>query len=123
MDKRIDISDRLCADEVVCFLADRYHTTPKKVVQCFLAQCGIDIDGESAHADFRLEDNEMEILRGLARIAPIPGITTPDHLDDFLGAATVRLTPYEMEEFDKEYARINLMGHRADPFTESRIDK
>lgn len=56
-------------------------------------------------------------------IAPIPGTTNPDHLDDFLGAATVRLTPYEMEEFDKEYARIDLQGHRADPFTESQIDK
>ena len=26
-------------------------------------------------------------------IAPIPGTTNPDHLDDFLGAASVRLTP------------------------------
>ncbi len=56
-------------------------------------------------------------------IVPIPGTTSPVHLDDFLGAATVRLTPYEMENFDKEYAQINLMGHRADPFTESQIDK
>ena len=31
--------------------------------------------------------------------------------------------PNEMEEFDKEYAAIDLMGHRADPFTESQIDK
>lgn len=46
-------------------------------------------------------------------IAPIPGTTNPAHLDDFLGAATARLTPYEMEEFDKEYARIDLMGHRS----------
>ena len=58
-----------------------------------------------------------------AQFAPIPGTTNPGHLDDFLGAATVRLTPYEMEEFDKEYAAIDLMGHRADPFTESQIDK
>ena len=63
------------------------------------------------------------MLSRKAWIAPIPGTTNPDHLDDFLGAATVRLTPYEMEEFDKEYARIDLMGHRADPFTESQIDK
>ena len=63
------------------------------------------------------------MLSRKAWIAPIPGTTNPDHLDDFLGAATVRLTPYEMEEFDKEYARIDLQGHRADPFTESQIDK
>lgn len=56
-------------------------------------------------------------------IVPIPGTTNPDHLDDSLGAASVRLTPYEMEEFDDAYARIDLMGHRADPFTESQIDK
>ena len=56
-------------------------------------------------------------------IAPIPGTTNPDHLDDFLGAGTVRLSAWEMEEFDRDYAKIDLMGHRADPFTESQIDK
>ena len=56
-------------------------------------------------------------------IAPIPGTTNPVHLDDFLGAGTVRLSAWEMEEFDRDYAKIDLMGHRADPFTESQIDK
>jgi len=56
-------------------------------------------------------------------IAPIPGTTNPAHLDDFLGAAPVRLTASEMEEFDKAYLNIDLMGHRADAFTESQIDK
>lgn len=56
-------------------------------------------------------------------IAPIPGTTNPEHLDDLLGAGTVRLSAWEMGAFDKEYARIDLMGHRADPFTESQIDK
>ena len=56
-------------------------------------------------------------------IVPIPGTTNPNHLDDFLGAGVVRLSAWEMDEFDKEYAQINLMGHRADPFTESQIDK
>ena len=56
-------------------------------------------------------------------IAPIPGTTTPAHLDDLLGAGTVRLSAWEMEEFDREYTKIDLMGHRADPFTESQIDK
>lgn len=63
------------------------------------------------------------MLSRKAWIAPIPGTTRPVHLDDFLGAANVRLTPYEMEEFDKVYTQIELMGHRADPFTESQIDK
>jgi aryl-alcohol dehydrogenase-like predicted oxidoreductase len=55
-------------------------------------------------------------------IAPIPGTTNPQHLDDFLGAGKIRLSAWEMEEFDRDYAKIDLMG-RADPFTESQIDK
>ena len=56
-------------------------------------------------------------------IAPIPGTTNPAHLDDFLGAADVRLSAWEMEAFERDYAQIDLMGHRTDPFTESQIDK
>lgn len=56
-------------------------------------------------------------------IAPIPGTTNPAHLDDFLGAGNVRLTTDELAGFDRDYAQIDLMGHRADPFTESQIDK
>lgn len=56
-------------------------------------------------------------------IVPIPGTTNPQHLDDFLQAANVRLTTGELAEFEKDYAQIKLVGHRADPFTESQIDK
>ena len=56
-------------------------------------------------------------------IVPIPGTTNPAHLDDFLGAANVRLSAGELAEFEKDYAQIKLVGHRADPFTESQIDK
>lgn len=56
-------------------------------------------------------------------ITPIPGMTNFTHLEEFLKAASVRLSPHEMDEFDLEYSRIDLMGHRADPFTESQIDK
>ena len=56
-------------------------------------------------------------------IAPIPGTTNPAYLDDFLGGAAVSLTPEELEEFEREYGGITLMGHRADAFTESQIDK
>ena len=56
-------------------------------------------------------------------IAPIPGTTKPAHRDDFLGGAAVSLTPEELEEFEREYGGITLMGHRADAFTESQIDK
>ena len=56
-------------------------------------------------------------------IAPIPGTTNPSHLDELIGAGNLRLTSWEVEEFDRDYARIHLMGHRADPFTVSQIDK
>ena len=56
-------------------------------------------------------------------IAPIPGTTNPAHLDDVLGGAAVSLTSEELEEFEREYGGITLMGHRADAFTESQIDK
>lgn len=65
----------------------------------------------------------MWLLSRKPWIAPIPGTTNLAHLDDFLGAATVRLTASEMEEFDKAYFKIDLMGHRADAQTESQIDK
>lgn len=65
MDKPIDIPANLYEDEVVCFMADRYHTTTERVMQCFLEQeVGIPAHGEERFS-FRLADNEMEILRGL----------------------------------------------------------
>ena len=65
----------------------------------------------------------MWILSRKSWIVPIPGTTNLDHLDDLVGATDVYLTAYEMEEFDREYSKLGLMGHRADPFTESQIDK
>ena len=56
-------------------------------------------------------------------IVPIPGTTNPQHLEDFVGGVDVYLTPDELAEFESQYAKIKLMGHRADPFTESQIDK
>lgn len=38
MDKAMDIPANLYEDEVVCFMADRYHTTTERVMQCFLVQ-------------------------------------------------------------------------------------
>lgn len=55
-------------DEAVCFIADRYHTTSQKVIRCFLLQDGIVTEMEEEYMTFRLENNEMEILRGLTFI-------------------------------------------------------
>ena len=65
MNKQIDIPAALYDDEVICFIADRYHTTPEKVVQFFLAQDSLVSEPEEDPIAFRLENNEMEILRGL----------------------------------------------------------
>ncbi len=56
-------------------------------------------------------------------IVPIPGTTNSQHLDNFLGAAAVRMSSDELADFEKDYAKIHLIGHRADEFTESQIDK
>lgn len=56
-------------------------------------------------------------------IVPIPGTTSIEHLDEFLSAANVRMSSEELQAFEKDYAKIHLMGHRADEFTESQIDK
>lgn len=56
-------------------------------------------------------------------IAPIPGTTNPAHLNDLLGSTSVTLSTEELNEFETAYSKIKLMGHRADEFTESQIDK
>ena len=65
MNERIDIPAELYEDEVVCYFADRYHTSTENVVRCFLVQDGICSEQENESITFRLEDNEMEIMRGL----------------------------------------------------------
>lgn len=65
MDKRIDIPAVLYEDEIGCFIADRYHTPTDNVVKCFLVQDNIRAEQENEFITFRLEDNEIEILREL----------------------------------------------------------
>ena len=65
MNKQIEIPVELYEDEVVCFFADRYRTSPEKIVRCFLSQGGFISESEDESAAFRLEENEMEILSSL----------------------------------------------------------
>ncbi len=67
MYKQADIIDELYDDDVVCFLAERYHATPDRVVRRFLVQDGITTEQDENSVSFLLEENEMEILRGLTR--------------------------------------------------------
>ena len=61
--KQIDIPSGFYDDEVVCFIAERYHITTEELVQRFLAQN--DAASENGRWAFRLEENEMAILRDL----------------------------------------------------------
>ncbi len=57
------IPEEIYQDEVVLFLADRYHTTPRKVLGRFLEQNGHAPEAETE--PFQLEENEMAILRDM----------------------------------------------------------
>lgn len=63
MTRSEDIPEAIYADEIVSFLAGRYHTTPQAVLQRFFEQCDPASTPESAA--FRLEENEMAILRDM----------------------------------------------------------
>lgn len=63
MTRSEDIPEAIYADEIVRFLADRYHTTPGEVLQRYFEQCDPASVPESAA--FRLEENEMAILRDM----------------------------------------------------------
>jgi len=56
-------------------------------------------------------------------IAPIPGTTQYHHLSENAGAAHIKFTSNELQEFETELKAIKIQGHRADAFTESQIDK
>ena len=53
---KTELSEELCADEAVCFIADRHHVTPQQLLRYFLY-------GETS---IPLEANEVEILKGLS---------------------------------------------------------
>lgn len=63
MNQQTDIPEEIYADEIVCFLAGRYHTTPRQVLQRFIGQDTPAL--ETPPGAFRLEENEMAILRDL----------------------------------------------------------
>ena len=56
MQRKTELPEELCADEAVCFIADRHHVTLRQLLRHFLY-------GE---ASIPLEANEVEILKGLS---------------------------------------------------------
>lgn len=64
----IDFPKELCADEAVCFIADRHHVTPQQLLQYFLVENYPSMSETPANARIPLEPNEIEILKGLSDI-------------------------------------------------------
>lgn len=66
MDSKIMISESVCHDEVVEYLASRYSITPQQVINHFMCQEGILTD-KSSDSDraISFEENEMAILRDM----------------------------------------------------------
>ena len=58
MKQTTELPEELCADEAVCFIAYRHHVTPQQLLRYFLY-------GEMS---IPLEDNEIEILKGLSEL-------------------------------------------------------
>ena len=63
-----DFPKELCADEAVCFIADRHHVTPQQLLHYFLIENSPSMSETPANALIPLEPNEIEILKGLSNI-------------------------------------------------------
>lgn len=66
MEYMAELLERLCADEAVCFIADRHNVEPQQLLQNFFA------GGEEY---IHLEPNEVEILKGLSNAAEDDAVT------------------------------------------------
>lgn len=65
MDRETDTFSALYDDEAVCFIADRYHITSQELLHRFSVQDSAGFGAKEEDLAFRLEDNEIEIIRGL----------------------------------------------------------
>ena len=69
MKQKTELPEELCADEAVCFIADRHHVTPGQLLRYFHygeIPAGAAVPVETV---IPLESNEIEILKGLSGIA------------------------------------------------------
>lgn len=73
MNMQDDILRGLRNDEIVSFLAVRYRTSADNIVMWFLVQDGLVDDLDTKNGLLRLEENEMEMLRGLMRSVAFAG--------------------------------------------------
>ena len=62
---KTELPEELCADEAVCFIADRHHVTPQQLLRYFLYGKISTTDAAPVKATIHLEPNEIEILKGI----------------------------------------------------------
>jgi aryl-alcohol dehydrogenase-like predicted oxidoreductase len=55
-------------------------------------------------------------------IVPIPGTRNMDHLNENLGALNLELTPEQLRELDKEFAKLKVHGGRMNPMQMEYVD-
>ena len=75
--------DDIYKEPILGFLADRYHKTPRQIALRFQIQSGIIVIPKTTRVermrenidifDFRLEENEMEMLKGFDKGIPLIG--------------------------------------------------
>ena len=65
MESKVVLPENICEDKVVDYLAQRYHTTPSRVITRYLEQDGIITTPNEEQPEFRLTLNEMEIFRDM----------------------------------------------------------
>ncbi len=66
MRQKIAVPEELCADEAVCFIADRHHVSPQQLLSYFLyREIPANVMAPVRNA-IPLEPNEIEILTGLS---------------------------------------------------------
>lgn len=66
MDSKIIISESICRDEVVDYIASRYSITPAEVINHFMCQDGImENEPTDGTTQISFEENEMAILRDM----------------------------------------------------------
>ena len=65
MKPKTELPEELCADDAVCFIADRHHVTPQQLLRYFLYE-NVHFNVAAPVNAIPLEPNEIEILKGLS---------------------------------------------------------
>lgn len=66
MDSKVILPATVCEDDIIGYIASRYAATPADIIRSYMRQEGIICPGNDCPpTSYRLEENEMEILRDM----------------------------------------------------------